>query len=330
MVVDLPAPFGPSRATVSPGAMSMSTPRTAWTGPAGLRNVLTRPCMATPGRRGVRSMSRCQLAAGEWPDGSAGSQFLTVTDVRMAGVMDRCAVFHELHVEGFFVMPNPWDVGSAVRLQKMGFPALATTSSGFAWSIGKEDQQVTRDELLGHVEALVAATEVPLNVDAERCYADDPAGVARHRLAHRRHGRGGLLDRGLRPGQLVSIEPLDVATERVAAAASAKAGMVLTARAEQHLYGPADLDDTIRRLCAYRDAGADVLYAPGLVDLDQIEAVVRAVERPINVLKLPAVPNLAALAGVGVRRVSTGGGLARTAYSAMRHAAAALLEELPG
>ena len=266
---------------------------------------------------------------GEWPDGSADSQFLTVTDVRMAGVMDRCAVFHEMHVEGFFVMPNPWDVGSAVRLQKMGFPALATTSSGFAWSIGKEDQQVTRDELLGHVEALVAATEVPLNVDAERCYADDPAGVAHTVSLIAATGAAGCSIEDYDPAA-GSIEPLDVATERVAAAASAKAGMVLTARAEQHLYGPADLDDTIRRLCAYRDAGADVLYAPGLVDLDQIEAVVRAVERPINVLKLPAVPNLAALAGVGVRRVSTGGGLARTAYSAMRHAAEALLEELPG
>ena len=200
-------------------------------------------------------------------------------------------------------------MGRRVRgaIAEVGFPALATTSSGFAWSIGKEDQQVTRDELLGHVESLVAATEVPLNVDAERCYADDPAGVARTVSLVAATGAAGCSIEDYDPAQGV-VEPLDVATERVAAAASAKAGMVLTARAEQHLYGPADLDDTIRRLCAYRDAGADVLYAPGLVDLDQIEAVVRAVERPINVLKLPAVPDLATLAGVGVRRVSTGGG----------------------
>ncbi len=284
--------------------------------------------MATPATGGAVDVT-VPACWGGWPDGSADSQFLTVTDVRMAGVMDRCAVFHEMHVDGFFVMPNPWDVGSAVRLQKMGFPALATTSSGFAWSIGKEDQQVTRDELLGHVESLVAATEVPLNVDAERCYADDPAGVADTVSLIAATGAAGCSIEDYDPAA-GAIEPLDVATERVAAAASAKAGMVLTARAEQHLYGPADLDDTIRRLCAYRDAGADVLYAPGLVDLDQIEAVVRAVERPINVLKLPAVPGLAALAGVGVRRVSTGGGLARAAYSAMRHAAEALLDELPG
>jgi 2-methylisocitrate lyase-like PEP mutase family enzyme len=244
--------------------------------------------------------------------------------------MDRCETFRLLHAEGLFVMPNPWDVGSAVRLQAMGFPALATTSSGFAWSIGKQDQQVTRDELLRHVEALVAAIEVPLNVDAERCYADDPGGVARTVELIGATGAAGCSIEDYDPAK-AAIDPVEVAVERVAAAASAAAssGLVLTARAEQHLYGSADLDDTIARLCAYGDAGADVLYAPGLVDLDQIEAVVRAVERPVNVLKLPAVPDLASLAGVGVRRISTGGALARTAYTAMRDAAAALLAELP-
>jgi 2-methylisocitrate lyase-like PEP mutase family enzyme len=244
--------------------------------------------------------------------------------------MDRCETFRLLHAEGLFVMPNPWDVGSAVRLQAMGFPALATTSSGFAWSIGKQDQQVTLDELLRHVEALVAAIEVPLNVDAERCYADDPAGVARTVELIGATGAAGCSIEDYDPGK-AAIDPLEVAVERVGAAASAAAssGLVLTARAEQHLYGSADLDDTIARLCAYRDAGAEVLYAPGIVDLDQIEVVVREVERPINVLKLPAVPDLAALAGVGVRRISTGGALARTAYTAMRDAAAALLAELP-
>lgn len=244
--------------------------------------------------------------------------------------MDLCTTFRLLHDDGIFVMPNPWDVGSAKRLAEMGFPALATTSSGFAWSIGKQDQQVLLDELLPHVEALVAAIDIPLNVDAERCFADDAEGVARTVHFVGMAGAAGCSIEDYDPATR-AIDPLDVAVERVAAAAEAAAGhgMVLTARAENHLYGAADLDDTIARLCAYRDAGAEVLYAPGIVDLDQIAAVVRAVERPVNVLKLPAVPDVATLASVGVRRVSTGGGLARVAYSAMRQAAQSLLDELP-
>jgi 2-methylisocitrate lyase-like PEP mutase family enzyme len=243
--------------------------------------------------------------------------------------MDRCATFRALHEEGIFIIPNPWDIGSAVRLVELGFPALATTSSGFAWSIGKEDQQITLDDLLPHVEALAGAVDVPLNVDAERGYAADPGGVARTVDLLASAGAAGLSIEDFDPVR-GAVDALDVAVERVAAAAAAAArhGLVLTARAENHLYG-GDLDDTITRLCAYRDAGAEVLYAPGLVDLDQIAAVVRAVERPINVLKLPAVPDVAALAGVGVRRVSTGGGLARAAYSAMRAAAKDLLAQLP-
>ena len=244
--------------------------------------------------------------------------------------MDRCATFRELHVEGIFIIPNPWDIGSAVRLAQLGFPALATTSSGFAWSIGKQDQQVTLDELLPHVEALAAAVDVPLNVDAERCYADDAAGVARTVDLLAAAGAAGLSIEDFDPAT-GAIDALEVAVDRVAAAAAAASrhGLVLTARTERHLYGAADLEETIVRLCAYRDAGAEVLYAPGLVDLDQIAAVVRAVERPINVLKLPAVPDVAALASVGVRRVSTGGGLARAAYSAMHHTAKDLLAQLP-
>ncbi len=244
--------------------------------------------------------------------------------------MDRCATFRELHVEGIFIIPNPWDIGSAVRLAQLGFPALATTSSGFAWSIGKQDQQVTLDELLPHVEALAAAVDVPLNVDAERCYADDAAGVARTVDLLAAAGAAGLSIEDFDPAT-GAIDALEVAVDRVAAAAAAASrhGLVLTARTERHLYGAADLEETIVRLCAYRDAGAEVLYAPGLVDLDQIAAVVRAVERPINVLKLPAVPDVAALASVGVRRVSTGGGLARAAYSAMHHAAKDLWPSSP-
>ena len=244
--------------------------------------------------------------------------------------MDMCETFRNLHVDGIFVMPNPWDVGSAKRLADLGFPALATTSSGFAWSIGKQDQQIKFDELLPHVEAIVRAIEVPLNVDAERCYAETPDGVARNVHLLGVAGAAGVSIEDFDPVS-GTIDPLDVAVERVAAAASGAAGhgIVLTARAENHLYGAGDLDDTIARLIAYRDAGAEVLYAPGLVDLDQIATVVRAVERPVNVLKLPSVPDVATLASVGVRRVSTGGGLARTAYSAMSQAAKVLLAELP-
>ena len=244
--------------------------------------------------------------------------------------MEQCETFRAMHAEGIFVMPNPWDVGSAKRLVALGFPALATTSSGFAWSIGKDDQQVTLDELLPHVESLVAAVDVPINVDAERCYADDPAGVFHTVHLLGMTGAAGCSIEDFDPAT-GAIDAVDVAAARVAAAAEAAAGhgMVLTARAENHLYGAGDLDDTIARLRAYAAAGAEVLYAPGLVDLDQIDAVVRAVERPVNVLKLPAVPDVATLAGVGVRRVSTGGGLARAAYSAMGQAAKALLAELP-
>ena len=155
--------------------------------------------------------------------------------------MEQCDTFRALHAEGIFVMPNPWDVGSAKRLAALGFPALATTSSGFAWSIGKEDQQITFEELLPHVEALVAAVDVPLNVDAERCYAADPAGVARTVAPARPGRRGRLLDRGLRPGRhrrrsTRSTSPWHGWPRPPRP--PARAGVVLTARAENHLYGP--------------------------------------------------------------------------------------------
>lgn len=244
--------------------------------------------------------------------------------------MDKCDTFRLLHAEGIFVMPNPWDIGSAKRLAAIGFPALATTSAGFAWSLGKNDQQLLLDELLPHVEALAAAVDVPLNVDAERGYADDAAGVGRTVHLLGLAGAAGCSIEDYDPVER-AIDPVEVAAERIAAAAesAARHGVVLTARAEQHLYGAADLDDTIARLIAYRDAGAEVLYAPGLVDLDQIAAVVRAVERPVNVLRLPSVPDVATLASVGVRRVSTGAGMAHVAYAAMTAAAEALLAELP-
>ncbi|HET6953628.1 MAG TPA: isocitrate lyase/phosphoenolpyruvate mutase family protein [Acidimicrobiales bacterium] len=235
--------------------------------------------------------------------------------------------FRALHAEGIFVMPNPWDAGSARRLAKLGFPALATTSSGHAASLGRRDQQVTRDELVAHAAALVAAVDVPLNVDAERCFAATPAGVGEtvHLLAGT--GAAGVSIEDYDPLAAV-VEPLGVAVERVAAAAAATAahGMVLTARAENHLYGAGDLADTIARLQAYRAAGADVVYAPGLADLPDIARLVAEVDAPVNVLALPHGPSVGELGSVGVRRVSTGGALAFAAYRAMEAAARELLE----
>ncbi|HSL77337.1 MAG TPA: isocitrate lyase/phosphoenolpyruvate mutase family protein [Candidatus Limnocylindrales bacterium] len=238
------------------------------------------------------------------------------------GRSDRRERFHALHRDGLFVMPNAWDVGSARLLVSVGFQAIATTSSGHAASLGRADQQVTRNELLAHVEALAAAVDVPLSVDAERCFADDAAGVAETVELIAGAGAAGCSIEDYDPAT-DAIDAIDVATERVAAASEAarKHGMVLTARAENHLHEIDDLEDTIERLRAYRSAGADCVYAPGLVDPGQIERLVKAVDAPVNVLAMrggPAVPDLAAL---GVRRVSTGGHLARVAYGALLAAA---------
>jgi len=238
---------------------------------------------------------------------------------------DPRARFRALHArERLFVMPNPWDIGSARLLASCGFEALATTSAGFAWSIGKVDQTVTRDELVAHVAALAAATSLPLNVDSERCFPDDPGGVAETVALLADAGAAGFSIEDYDPAR-DRIDDVDVAAERVATAAGAADGMVVTGRAENHLHGVDDLDDTIARLIAYRDAGADVVYAPGLADLDRIAAVVEAVAVPVNVLALASGPSVPELASVGVRRASTGGALARSAYGALLAAAEELL-----
>ena len=238
---------------------------------------------------------------------------------------ERRARFRELHVDGIFVMPNPWDVGSAKLLASMGFQALATTSAGLAWSLGKLDMQVTRDELVSHVAAVAAATPLPLNVDSERCFPDEPGGVAETVRLLADAGAAGCSIEDFDPAT-GEIEPLGVAAERVAIAAGA-APLVLTARAENHLHGVDDLDDTIARLVAYRDAGADVVYAPGLRDLAAIRRVVEEVGVPVNVLALPVGPSVLELGAAGVRRVSTGGALARAAYGALLAGAAELRDE---
>jgi len=244
---------------------------------------------------------------------------MSVTDLRTR--------FAELHETGCFVMPNAWDVGSARILASLGFQAIATTSSGHAASLGRMDQRVTLEELLAHVSALVDEVDVPVSVDAERCFADDAAGVAAtvERIAGT--GAAGVSIEDYEPGS--GIDPVGIAVERVAAAAGVTKsnGMVLTARAENHLYGIEDLDDTVTRLTAYRQAGADVVYAPWLADIAQIAAVVSATRAPVNVLARVDGPGFAELAAAGVRRVSTGGALAFAAYGALAAAARELLSE---
>ena len=200
-------------------------------------------------------------------------------------VAERPRRFRELHAgEQLFVMPNPWDVGSARLLEQCGFEALATTSAGYAWSLGKLDQHVTRDELVAHVAELTGATSVPLNVDSERCYPDDAGGVAETVALLDAAGADGFSIEDYDPAT-DRIDDIDVAAERVSVAAEAAHRpahpLVLTGRAENHIRGVDDLDDTIERLIAYRDAGADVVYAPGLIELADIarDAVLRVVRR---------------------------------------------------
>lgn len=234
--------------------------------------------------------------------------------------------FHDLHRSGCFIIPNPWDIGSARMLEALGFDALATTSSGFAASLGRRDQHTTLDELATHVAAICAAVDIPVSVDAEWCFADEPEGVAAtvDRLASA--GAAGLSIEDHDPAAGVVVAR-DVAATRVEAAAAAAHhhGMVLTARAENHLYRAGDLDDTIDRLIVYRDAGADVLYAPGLTAIDDIRRVTDAVAAPVNVLALPSAPAVPELAEAGVRRVSIGGSLAAAAYGALVNGAQELL-----
>ncbi len=229
--------------------------------------------------------------------------------------------FRALHARDLlFVMPNPWDIGSARILAALGFEALATTSAGLAWAIGKLDTQVTRDELVDHVAQLAPATDLPLNVDSERCFPDDPGGVAE---TVRLLGEAGAAGCSIEDWNPVAgrIEDVALAVERVAEAAEAARAfdppLVLTGRAENHLHGVDDLDDTIARLVAYRDAGADCVYAPWLATAEQISAVVDAVGVPVNVLAVPATPPIPELAQLGVRRVSTGSLLAGAAYGAL-------------
>jgi 2-methylisocitrate lyase-like PEP mutase family enzyme len=246
----------------------------------------------------------------------------TVTEKRVA--------FRALHASGCFMLPNPWDAGSARYLASLGFEAIATTSSGFAWSTGRADNQVTREIILAHLRDMVAATDLPVNADFENGFGANPAGVAESVKLAVETGVAGLSIEDSTGDAANPLFPLDVAIERLEAARHAidESGgdTLLVGRAENFFVGVPDMDDTLARLKAYAAAGADCLYAPGIQTREQIEAVVAAVApKPVNVLiGSQSTLTLQDLAALGVRRVSVGGTLARAAWGGFMRAAQSL------
>ncbi|WP_035776832.1 isocitrate lyase/phosphoenolpyruvate mutase family protein [Arthrobacter sp. H5] len=246
--------------------------------------------------------------------------------------IDLAARFFALHHGRTpLLLANAWSIGSARLFASMGFRALATTSSGHAASLGRLDGQLTRDEALEHVAELVKATDLPVNADLESGFADDPTGVAETFKLAARTGLAGASIEDFTGDAGSPIYGLDLAAERVRAAAEAfhrgPAPLVLTGRAENFLHGRPDLADTIRRLQAYQEAGADVLYAPGLTRLEDIRSVVASVDRPVNVLAMAGIPDVSELSSVGVSRISVGGAFAFAAFGAAFDAARELLEQ---
>jgi 2-methylisocitrate lyase-like PEP mutase family enzyme len=249
----------------------------------------------------------------------------------MTDQADKAASFLALHASGTpLLLPNPWDRGSARLLTSLGFQALATTSSGFAGTLGRLDGSVTREEALAHAGSIADATDLPVSADLENGFADDPDGVADTIRLALEAGLAGCSVEDYTGVDDAPIYPIDRAAERIAAAAAvAHAGpvhLVLTARAENHLRGRPDLADTIARLQAYQQAGADVLYAPALRELEEIRQLVAAVDRPVNVLAVPGAPTVPELAAVGVARISVGGAFAGVAFGALVEAANELRE----
>jgi 2-methylisocitrate lyase-like PEP mutase family enzyme len=241
---------------------------------------------------------------------------------------EKATLFRELHQRSnAFIIPNPWDVGSARLLAHLGFEALATTSVGFAFSIGRQDHGVTRDEAIEHAAAIVAATDLPVSADLENGFGDDPETVAMTIEMAAAAGLAGcsIEDSTNRPDD--PIYEFDYAVDRIRAAAEAARSPIvpftLTARSENYLHGRRDLADTIRRLTAFQEAGADVLFAPGITDMNEIATLVRSVDRPVNVIgsMQGAHFDLAELSKIGVKRVSVGGALSRVALAACIRAA---------
>ena len=248
-------------------------------------------------------------------------------------VADKRREFHRLHESGCFVIPNPWDPGSARYLQGLGFKALATTSAGFAWSKARPDNGVTRDMVIAHLEEMVAATDVPINADFESGFADDAAGVAQSVRRAVDTGVAGLSIEDSTGDAARPLYSVDEAVDRMRAARRAidatGGDTLLVGRAECFLAGRPDLDEAIARLKAYSSAGADCLYAPGLRTREQFAAVVEALApKPVNALiGWPADLTVADLAALGVRRISVGGALARTAWGGFTRASKLLAEE---
>lgn len=239
---------------------------------------------------------------------------------------DRCRVFRELHRSGCFVIPNPWDCGSARVLAGLGFPALATTSAGFAWSLGRPDNGVTLEEALSHFRAVAGAVTVPVNADFEGGFATDPAGVGRNVAAAVTTGIAGVSIEDSTGDPARPLVDFPLAVERIRAARGAidasGTGVLLTGRSEGFIVGRPDLAETIRRLTAYAEAGAECLYAPGLTQPDHIAAVVAAVApTPVNLLVSSDFTTVAEAARAGVRRISVGGALARAAWTGFLEAA---------
>lgn len=232
-------------------------------------------------------------------------------------VADKRAAFRELHESGCFVIPNPWDAGSAVLLQSLGFKALASTSAGMAWSMARPDNKVERDDVLAHLRLLTAATDIPVNADYENGFADDPDEVAANVAKAVETGIAGLSIEDSTGNKEAPLYDFDLAVKRISAARAAidrtGSGVLLTARTEGFFVGRPDLDETVKRLKAYAAAGADVLYAPAIREEAQIRAVVLAAgSKPVNMLTMGQ--SVTELAKLGIRRISVGGSLARAAW----------------
>ncbi|HEY8803054.1 MAG TPA: isocitrate lyase/phosphoenolpyruvate mutase family protein [Candidatus Dormibacteraeota bacterium] len=246
--------------------------------------------------------------------------------------VQRAAAFLELHHgDRPLLLANPWDQGSAKLFASLGFQALATTSGGFAATLGRLDGHVTREEALGHAALIAAATELPVSADLEDGFADDPDGIAVTIAGAIAAGLSGCSIEDFTRDPQAPIYELGLAAERIAAAAEvAHRGpvrLVLTARAENYIHGRPDMDDTIARLRAYEEAGADVLFAPGLTMLAEIRQVVESLQRPVNVVTRVGMPAVAELAAIGVRRISVGQAFAYRGYGAAIEAAREFLED---
>jgi 2-methylisocitrate lyase-like PEP mutase family enzyme len=272
---------------------------------------------------------RCLFFIGPVWTGRGG---LSLHSLDVPSQQEKAELFLRRHHEGeILLMPNAWDIGSARLFASMGFESVATTSSGFAATLGRLDGGISRDEALAHSAELVGGVEIPVSADLENCFADDPADVAVTIAGAIGAGLAGCSIEDFTGDRSDPIYDAGLARERVAAAAEAAHNgpvhLVLTARAENHIKGRDDIDDTIGRLQSFAEAGADVLFAPGLPSIDDVRRIVEAVERPVSVLANPSLPPVAELAGVGVRRISVGGSFAFAAFNAAAEAARELKDE---